>query len=413
MSGGPGPAARAVPWFLALVLFTAVVQSTYNAVRVLISYRVIELGGGAGVLGLVAASYSLMPLLLAIAIGRIVDRGYTTALMWAGTAFTVLPIVLAAWTPGLGWLLVANAALGLGQILVTVTAQSLIPLHFAPADLNGRFGTLTIGVSVGQLVGLPLVGFIAGSGEGDPRTQAAMWTMAAVGVLAVPLLVLVGLRPRIGGHRSRAEVKETRQSPLEILRVRGMKTAIFASMSTLAAVDIMTAYLPLVGERHGIAVQFITLIITVRTVVSILARMGMNPVARRFGNLPVLSVSSTLAGLSVLLIPAATAFLTEVPLFWVLLVLLSLGGIGFGLTQPLTMTWVSTLSDPDNRGAVLSVRLAGNRLSQVALPATASLVAGFAPLGTVFVLIGVMLLSAGASTAVFRRRAVAAGRADR
>lgn len=392
-------------WFLALVVFTVVCQSTYNAVRVLISYRVIELGGGAGVLGLVAASYSLMPLLLAIAIGRVVDRGYTSAVMWAGTALTILPIALAAWSPNIGLLLLANMALGLGQILTTVTGQALIPQNFAAEDLGRRFGNLTIGVSVGQLIGLPLVGFIAGSGsEASPRTQLAMWTMCALAVLAVPFLLWTMHRPRTGVHRSRAEARATAQSPWAILGIRGMKPAIFASMSTLAAVDIMTAYLPLVGENHGIAVQYVTLLITVRTISSIVCRAFMGVLAARFGNLPVLAASSTIAGASVVLVPVLTLAFSGMPLFAALAVLMAIGGIGFGLTQPLTMTWVSTIAHPDNRGAVLSIRLAGNRLSQVVIPSLASAVAGFTPVGVVFVLTGVMLLIAGGSTELHRRR---------
>ncbi|MDN6528590.1 MAG: hypothetical protein L0K67_05865 [Brevibacterium sp.] len=62
------------------------------------------------------------------------------------------------------------------------------------------------------------------------------------------------------------------------------------------------------------------------------------------------------------------------------------------------MTWVSTLSDPANRAAVLSIRLAGNRLSQVAIPSAASLLTLIAPSGIVFTISGALLLAAGGVT---------------
>lgn len=80
--------------------------------------------------------------------------------------------------------------------------------------------------------------------------------------------------------------------------------------------------------------------------------------ARRWGSLSLLWTASAAAGICVILIPVLTQT-------WSLAILLAIAGFCFGLTQPLTMTWVSTLSDPANRAAVLSIRLAGNRLSQV------------------------------------------------
>ena len=55
------------------------------------------------------------------------------------------------------------------------------------------------------------------------------------------------------------------------------------------------------------------------------------------------------------------------------------GGFVLGLGQPLTMTQISQ-SVPDTwRGPALALRLVGNRVGQVALPALAGVVA--APLG--------------------------------
>jgi MFS family permease len=83
---------------------------------------------------------------------------------------------------------------------------------------------------------------------------------------------------------------------------------------------------------------------------------------------------------------------------WTLGLLLTIAGFCFGLTQPLTMTWVSTLSDPANRAAVLSIRLAGNRLSQVAIPSAASALTALAGSGIVFTISGALLVLAGGVT---------------
>lgn len=389
--GPPRPGSRRPGWFTSLILFTVVAQAAYNGIRVLISYRTLELGGGAAVLGLVAATFSLMPLVAAIPIGRWVDRGYAMPVMWAGTALTILPAAGAALAENIPVLLLANMALGMGQLLTTVSGQALIPQSFPLADLSQRFGWLTLGVSAGQAIGLPIAGLVAGTGGADPHVQPALWVMAGLSALAVPLLIGVTSRPAMP-HVPRAEARQTSQSPFTILRVPGMKPAIFASMATLAAVDIMTAYLPLIGVRYGLGVELVTLLLTIRTLASMVSRLFIGALTRAVPFRRLLYLASLSAGIALVLIPVY-------PHFWFLAGLMLVAGFAFGLTQPLTMTWVSALAHPANRAAVLSIRLAGNRLSQVAIPTLAAGLAAAAPTGSVFLMSGAMLATASLTTA--------------
>ncbi len=160
-----------------------------------------------------------------------------------------------------------------------------------------------------------------------------------------------------------------------------MKPAILASMATLAAVDLMTAYLPLIGQENGLSVTTVTWPLALRTFASVISRMIIGMLANRWGSLSALWTASATAGICVILIPILTQT-------WTLAILLAIAGFCFGLTQPLTMTWVSTLSDPANRAAVLSIRLAGNRLSQVAIPSLASVLTIVAGSGIVFTISG-------------------------
>ncbi|EKU46927.1 MULTISPECIES: MFS transporter [Brevibacterium] len=377
-------------WFTGLVIHTVLAHATYNGVRVLISYRTLELGGTGVVLGLMTACYSLVPLLTALFVGRLVDRGYATAVLWVGTVLSIAPVALAAVAPNLGVLLVATMSLGFGQLLTTVASQALIPQSFPASRLTAKFGHLTLGVSIGQTIGLPLAGMIADATGGSPHIVGALWFMTAFSALTLIAAVIVMLRGRTP-HVSRAEAAETVRTPWALLRIRGMKPAILASMATLAAVDLMTAYLPLIGQENGLSVTTVTWLLALRTFASVISRMIIGMLANRWGSLSLLWTASATAGVCVILIPILTQT-------WTLAILLAIAGFCFGLTQPLTMTWVSTLSDPANRAAVLSIRLAGNRLSQVAIPSLASVLTIVAGSGIVFTISGALLLLAGGVT---------------
>ncbi|MGC3020179.1 MULTISPECIES: MFS transporter [unclassified Brevibacterium] len=388
MSAAATPANRA--WFPGLVTHTVIAHATYNGVRVLISYRTLELGGSGVVLGLMTAVYSLVPLLTALFVGRLVDRGYATAVLWVGTILSILPVALAAVAPNLGVLLIATMSLGVGQLLTTVASQALIPQSFPADRMTAKFGHLTLGVSMGQTIGLPVAGMIADATSGDAAITNALWFMTALSALTLIAAVVVMLRGRTP-HVSRAEAAEGAIAPWTLLSTRGMKPAIFASMATLAAVDLMTAYLPLIGQENGLSVTLVTWLLALRTLASVISRLFIGMLTTRWRNLSLLWTASATAGVCVALIPVLSQ-----P--WTLGLLLALAGFCFGLTQPLTMTWVSTLADAKNRAAVLSIRLAGNRLSQVAIPSAASALTVIAGSGAVFMIAGALLLVAGGVT---------------
>ncbi|MDF5752471.1 hypothetical protein [Spongiactinospora sp. TRM90649] len=66
-------------------------------------------------------------------------------------------------------------------------------------------------------------------------------------------------------------------------------------------------------------------------------------------------------------------------------------GFVLGLGQPLTLSWVAGRARPGERGTALALRLTGNRLGQVVLPAAA----GVTSVLGVFALSAVILAATG------------------
>lgn len=90
---------------------------------------------------------------------------------------------------------------------------------------------------------------------------------------------------------------------------------------------------------------------------------------------------------------------------WALGVLLA--GLGFclGVGQPLSMTTVVQAAPEGARSTALALRLTGNRLGQVAAPASAGVLAGLAGTAAPFVMLGgLLLISAGIAVRPLRGR---------
>ncbi|MFV9455725.1 MFS transporter [Rhodococcus sp. NM-2] len=376
-------------WFLNVCVATALLQAVYHAVRVLVSYRVLALGGDAVTIGIVTALFSLAPLLVAVRIGRAVDRRHAAAVLRTGVVLTSLGVLVIAMSGDLIVLAIGNVILGFGQILVTVAAQGFITLLSPPGELDRGFAGLTLGVSIGQAVGVPLVGLIAaGSSDGGVvETTLALTVMGVVSLAAVPFAWPIRERPQAADPPSPGD----RQSVFSMISTTGMRPAVFSSLIVLASVDVVVAYLPVLGHEFGFSVLLVSLLLTARTAASIVSRAFLPWLLTRVSRQKLL-ISATLCS------ALPTALLPFVPdPVWMAL-LLVVAGFFWGIGQPLTMTWVAGLVTAANRAAALSLRLTGNRLGQVLIPLAAGAAAGVAGTSSIFVITGGLLGTAAVST---------------
>jgi predicted MFS family arabinose efflux permease len=376
-------------WFLNVCVATALLQAVYHAVRVLVSYRVLALGGDAVTIGVVTALFSLAPLLVAVRIGRAVDRRHAAAVLRTGVVLTSLGVLVIAVSDDLIVLGLGNVILGFGQILVTVAGQGFITLLSPPGQLDRGFAGLTLGVSIGQAVGVPLVGLIAaGSSDGGVvETTLALTVMGVVSLAAIPFAWPIRERPQAAESPSKGD----RQSVFSMISTTGMRPAVFSSLIVLASVDVVVAYLPVLGHEFGFSVLLVSLLLTARTAASIVSRAFLPWLLTRVARQKLL-ISATLCS------ALPTALLPFVPHPVWMALLLVVAGFFWGIGQPLTMTWVAGLVTAANRAAALSLRLTGNRLGQVLIPLAAGAAAGVAGTSSIFVITGGLLGTAAVST---------------
>lgn len=375
-------------WLLLLCTATALLHATFQSVRVLVSYRVLALGGDAAVIGVVTALFALVPLVLAVPLGRAIDRRHAAGILRAGVVVSVAGALIIALSPDLLVLGLGNAVLGLGQLLVTVSGQAFVSILSPPGELDRGFAGITLGVSVGQAIGVPLAGVIAAASNGETvETTPALLVMTVLAAMALPFVV--GLREPPGSGRTPDDAPP--QSVLSMLRTRGMKPAMFSSLVVLASVDIVVAYLPLLGEEFGFGVLLVSALLTARTVASIVSRAVLPWALRTIPRRRLLLSATACTALPV----AALPFL---PNPWALGALLALCGAFWGFGQPLTMTWVVELVAPADRASALAVRLTGNRLGQVSVPLAAGAIAGVAGTASVFLVTAGLLSAAAVST---------------
>lgn len=385
-------------WFVMLCATTALVQAVYAAVRVMITYKALELGGDGVTVGVLTALYSLVPLVAAMRIGRAVDGRRAATILRVGTALSLVAVAIVLVSEAIPILAVGCVLLGFSHILTMVSGQGYVPVRSRPEDYDRRFGGLTVWISVGQSIGIPMVGILASRSDvGHVDTTGALVAMLGVAAAATALTAAPSLTIRQNSGQVRTEYET--QSTRAMLTTRGMRPAVFSSLIILTSMDLMIAYLPVFGEHHGYSVLVVTVILTARSVAAIVSRTLLTRLLAVAPRNWLLVSGSLCSALPMVLVPV-------LPHPWVVGILVSIAGFFWGLAQPLTMTWVAGLVNPSNRASALSLRLTGNRLGQVVIPLAAGAIAGSAGAGAVFVLTGGLLAGAAVSTwsALFRSR---------
>ncbi|MEQ8142116.1 MFS transporter [Streptomyces sp. OP7] len=368
-------------WLLRLVFAFSFAQGAVSMARPAVSYRALALGADERAVGVIAGVYALLPLFAAVPLGRRTDHGRCAPLLPIGVVLISAGCALSGVAGSLGAMAPWSGMMGLGHLCFVIGAQSLVARRSAPHEQDRNFGHFTIGASLGQLAGPVAAGALIGADMA--RTSAlALIAAGAGGALALTSLWRI---EEPGAVRPRTAPGE-RVPVRGILRARGVPAGMLISLAVLSATDILTAYLPVVGEHRGIDPAVVGLLLSLRAAATIACRLILTPLLRLLGRTTLLTVTCLLAAL----LCAAVALPLPVG---VLATVLAALGFCLGVGQPLSMTTVVQAAPAAARSTALALRLTGNRLGQVAAPAAAGLVAGVAGVAAPFVMLGALLLA--------------------
>ncbi|MFK4103716.1 MFS transporter [Streptomyces sp. NPDC019531] len=369
-------------WLLRLVIAFSFAQGAVSMARPAVSYRALALGADERAIGVIAGVYALLPLFAAVPLGRRTDHGRCAPLLPVGVVLISGGCALSGVVNSLWAMAVWSGVMGLGHLCFVIGAQSLVARQSAPHEQDRNFGHFTIGASLGQLVGPIAAGALIGGSDMAGTSALALLVAGAGAAVAFTSLWRIEHRDTAANYR---DGQGDRVPVGRILRTRGVPGGIFVSLSVLSATDILTAYLPVVGEHRGIAPSVIGLLLSLRAAATIACRLVLTPLLRLLGRALFLTVTCLLAAL------LCAGIALPVPV-WALAVILALLGFCLGVGQPLSMTTVVQAAPDGARSTALALRLTGNRLGQVAAPAAAGLVAGAAGVAAPFVMLGALLL---------------------
>jgi len=374
---------KLLPWAKPLLLCSTLTQATIYVLRPMITYRALELDANAAQVGLIAAFYALLPVLLALQFGRLVGRLGEGKFIIVGTITMILSSLLLVFSNSLVLLAISTSLSGVAHLACMLGGQTMVSLRTPRASYDRYFGYYTFSASVGHLIGPILATVVARSNGALPKSTSSAFLLGA-------FLSICALVPVLSWRRERPSVEAktngegTYSAAIRLVRKPGILAAIYISLAISATADVLVVFLPLYGSENNFSPYAVGIILALRAGTTMMSRFFLGRLSERFSTYQLLMWSTLIS----LCACGAMAFAKSAVS---LAVIVFIAGFSLGIGQPLTMSLVAQKTQPEERALAVSARLMGNRLGQFIVPAAAGILAAASGAGAVFIGLSILL----------------------
>jgi predicted MFS family arabinose efflux permease len=335
------------------VLLTILSHVGFVGSRITVALSAIDQGASPLTIGVLMALYAVIPMLLAVHAGRLVDRVGAFGPIAVAGAFVAAGIGLPFAFPGLAVLFVSSTVAGTAFMLQHIALNHVIGHIGDPAERPVNFSWLALGYSVSGFLGPLLAGFaidLAGH-------RSAFLMLALAPAVGTALLLWKRGVPR--AQEPKADAAQHRV--MDLLRNPRLLPVFLFSGLLASGWDMYTFVIPIYGTHIGLSPSTIGIVMSSFALATFVVRLAMPSVARRLSEWTVVCAALGIAGTAYSLFP----LVTQVPLLIALSFLL---GLGLGCAQPMIMAALYAASPPGRQGEVVGMRTTMINASQTFMP---------------------------------------------
>ncbi len=339
---------------LSLIFVAVAAHVALGAARITTSLYALSLHASEFTVGTLIALFAVFPMLLAVPMGRVIDRSGVRRPLMAGCVVASLGVTVAAAIKAIAALYVAAILIGTGFMAIFIAAQHAVGTLSAPGQKAAGFSKLSVGFSISAFLGPLLAGFTI-----DHVSYAAAFIACGVFTL---LAFLVASGRSLRELPAQPSVQHAHQgSPLQLLRDRELRGVYFVGILLAAAWDLFSFVTPIRGTQLGFSATTIGMILATFSAATLAVRLAMPGIARHFHEWQVLTGALCAAALCYALLPfmqqplpmAVTAFAL---------------GLALGSGQPNVLALLHMGAPPGRGAEAIAIRASIGNLSAVSLP---------------------------------------------
>ena len=340
---------EAVHVVLSVVLLN---MTAYRGARVMVTLFAVDLHVPQFYVGVLAAMFSVFPMMLGLYAGRLTDRLGVRLPMICGTAGVGLGLFVPYLVPSLPALYVSAALMGASWVFYNVCAQNLIGDLSDSESRAKNFSNFGLVMAGGSFFGPIVVGFAI-----DHLGYSRSYLVLSALIFSSAALVSFIRVPHT--HKSKAE--EEGATSAKLLSNAPLRQTLITSGIVLTGTDLFQFYMPIYGRSIDLSASTIGIILGMFAVAAFVVRLVMPRIVGRFGADDVLIGALYIGAAAYLLFPV---FTTPVLLGMMAFVL----GLGLGCSQPVSLMLIYDRAPPGRSGEALGMRLMINNFTHIVVP---------------------------------------------
>jgi predicted MFS family arabinose efflux permease len=296
---------------LRLIALLAVAHLSFAGARLALTLQAVHLHASPLAVGLLMSLIMVVPMFIAVPVGRWGDRAgfFRPALL--GFAMLAAAGVLAALQPSLTALGIASVLVGSGYMTAHVAINNAIGQASTPQTRAQAFGAMAMAFSISGLLGPLLAGFAI-----DYGSHAIAFAVLAAFPLASALMLV--LPRRLPSYAGPAAAVQERRAVMDLLRHPPLRAVFIVSGLVSMGWDLFTFLVPLQGVRIGLSASAIGIVVGAFGAGSFSVRLAIPWLMRQFDEWRVLCVALGLTAVCYLAFPFCGSLATLLPLSYAL-----------------------------------------------------------------------------------------------
>lgn len=342
-----------MPLYL-LIFFSTLTHSAFIACRVIVSLYAIHLQGTPFTVGTLIALFGLLPMLLSLALGRLIDRLGGRIPMLVGSVLVAGGMLLPALVPGLATLYIVCPLIGLAYVTCHLSVQSMVGFMGKAEDRPANFSHLSMAFSVSAFLGPMFAGLsIDWLGYSSAFTALSLLPLVSAAALATNRL-------KLPAPRARSD-QTTKPRFADLLRQRELRSVFVVTGLHAIAWELFSFMTPIYGSQVGLSASAIGVVMASFAIASFMIRLALPYISRRVTPWRMLRDTMALAALAYALFPV----MTQVSLLMALAFVL---GMSLGCSQPMVMTLLHDTAPEGRTGEAVGMRATIVTTGQTLMP---------------------------------------------
>ena len=341
---------------LALIAVAVCAHVALGAARVTTALYALSLHASEFTVGTLIALFAVFPMLLAVGMGRIIDRTGVQQPLRAGGVIASAGVIVAASVKAVAALYVAAILIGTGFMAIFIATQHAVGTMLANEQKAAGYSKLSVGFSVSAFIGPLVAGFtIDHAGHSFAFIACGLFTVLAF------LIASSGALRELPAQANASEQQPSKGSPMQLLHNRELRGVYFVGITLAAAWDMFTFVTPIRGTQLGFSASTIGMILASFSAATFVVRIAMPGIVRRYHEWQVLTGALSAAALMYLLLPFAQQPWTMAAAAFAL-------GLALGSGQPNVLALLHIGAPPGRGAEAIAIRASLGNLSAVSLP---------------------------------------------